>query len=398
MKAPKYIFFSDSRFSVDESRQVFTDVRHFSGDGWRRDLADTIDLGIVGRVSPAVASDSMSQTSVPFIYELPNYVGLVGLLRSLPRIIGVIFRAVREAEVVIVRLPGAVGLVAAAFAVFMRKPIAAEVVGDIEDVIRSGATGWLLELALAPVVSLNRWVIKRCGVVRYMTRRTLQQKFPASTSALSIGCSSVQLDSDWLAHRWEPRTATETRWTLITVGSQEQHYKGHSYLIRAVRELVNNGYDVSLRLVGDGRLNGTLRELARSLSLEDRVLFEGYVSDRLSLASKLQSSDVFVLPSLTEGMPRSLIEAMAIGMPAVGSQVGGVVELLPQTRRFAPADATACANAICSLIDESASHHIISEQNRTIALNYSAEALDPLREQWSVGVARLGNAGKLGPR
>jgi glycosyltransferase involved in cell wall biosynthesis len=81
-------------------------------------------------------------------------------------------------------------------------------------------------------------------------------------------------------------------------------------------------------LVGDGRDGGTqreLEELARSLGIGDRVIFTGY---RRELLPVYASFDIFLLTSRREGLPNSLLEAMAMGLPVVTSDVAGAKELV----------------------------------------------------------------------
>ncbi len=112
---------------------------------------------------------------------------------------------------------------------------------------------------------------------------------------------------------------------LVTVASLVK-VKGHRYLLEALALLVRER-DVELRLVGDGPLKGELMALARSLDLESRVHFLG-TGNASAVAAALRTADVFVLPSLWENLPCALLEAMACGLPAVATRVGGVPEVL----------------------------------------------------------------------
>jgi len=98
--------------------------------------------------------------------------------------------------------------------------------------------------------------------------------------------------------------------------------KGVSYLIRAMAHVE----DRSLVIIGDGPERRKLELLSRHLGLSDRIFFAGWISDRVELLDHLKQATVFVLPSLSEGLPRVLVEAMACGLPVVATNVGGIPE------------------------------------------------------------------------
>lgn len=113
-----------------------------------------------------------------------------------------------------------------------------------------------------------------------------------------------------------------------TVG-RIQAIKDQATLLHAMAEVVRRGSGLPLRLalavVGDGPLLGELRKLAKGLGIENLVWFTGARND---VADLLQAMDLFVLPSLNEGISNTLLEAMATGLPVLATAVGGNVELL----------------------------------------------------------------------
>ncbi|MBI4611288.1 MAG: glycosyltransferase family 4 protein [Candidatus Rokubacteria bacterium] len=101
--------------------------------------------------------------------------------------------------------------------------------------------------------------------------------------------------------------------------------KGHIHLLEAFVRLAPRFPALSLALVGDGELTAALRSLAQRWGVADRVLFLGWRDDPSVL---LHAFDLFVLPSLNEGMGRALVEAMAAGLPIVASRTGGIPDIL----------------------------------------------------------------------
>ena len=110
--------------------------------------------------------------------------------------------------------------------------------------------------------------------------------------------------------------------TVICVANLYSPLKGHAVLLRAMALL---GAGLRLRLVGDGDLRSELERLTDRLHLRDRVSFLGRRDD---VGELLAESDVFVLPSFSEGCPMALLEAMMAGLPVVASGVGGVREVV----------------------------------------------------------------------
>jgi len=122
---------------------------------------------------------------------------------------------------------------------------------------------------------------------------------------------------------------TQTR-VLLCVGRFSRE-KGHADLVRAfpiIRELAG---DLPLRLVlvGEGRERSRIEGLCRTLDLTDVVIFAGQQED---IEPYYGIADVFLLPSLSEGCPNALLEAMAAGVPVVATAVGGVPEVVKSGR------------------------------------------------------------------
>jgi colanic acid/amylovoran biosynthesis glycosyltransferase len=107
--------------------------------------------------------------------------------------------------------------------------------------------------------------------------------------------------------------------------------KGHLVLLEALRSLIDRGVPASVDIVGRGPAEQTLRDLARRLGLEDDVEFHGELPPE-AVARHVSDADVFCLPSFNEGIPVSIMEAMAVGVPVVTTAVGGVTELVENGR------------------------------------------------------------------
>lgn len=101
--------------------------------------------------------------------------------------------------------------------------------------------------------------------------------------------------------------------------------KGISFLLKAWKKVADDFAGAGLILLGDGPLLGEMKALAEKLGIMDSVDFRGHIPE---VHDFLRAADIFVLPSLQEGMPNSLLEAMACGIAPVGTKIGGVVDII----------------------------------------------------------------------
>ncbi|MFA5027178.1 MAG: GT4 family glycosyltransferase PelF [Candidatus Methylomirabilota bacterium] len=151
--------------------------------------------------------------------------------------------------------------------------------------------------------------------------------------------------------------------------------KGIEHLIEAAPAILRGAPSASLLIVGDGELRAPLAARARELGLADRIHFTGFRQDVPALIAGM---DVFVLPSLNEGMGRVLVMAMALGKPIVATRVGGVPELLNGGEAgmlVPPANPAALAEAVLALIRNPDQAERIAAAGRSRSTRYSAQAM-----------------------
>lgn len=128
--------------------------------------------------------------------------------------------------------------------------------------------------------------------------------------------------------------------------------KGQRVLIQAMPEIIGRCPDAVLLLVGDGPARRELTELTTQLGLDGRVKFLGTRSD---VPEILSSAEIFAQPSFYEGIPLSVLEAMAAGKPVVATRVPGNADVIEDKRNgilVPPGDPGAMADAIASLLSE----------------------------------------------
>lgn len=149
-----------------------------------------------------------------------------------------------------------------------------------------------------------------------------------------------------------------------------KHHKGHGYLLEAAARVRTTLADLRVVLIGQGPLEGEIRRRAHQLDLDETIVFAGYREDAPRLAGGF---DLFVLPSIYEGLSIALIEAMALGVPAVVSDAGGLPEVVRHGREgvVIPArDPAALADALVSLLQDRSLRERLGEAARQRAATF----------------------------
>jgi len=157
--------------------------------------------------------------------------------------------------------------------------------------------------------------------------------------------------------------------TLLTIGRLTAS-KGHRVLLRAMREVVRRMPGARLLICGTGMDEAALRRQAHALGLGDRVEFLGFAPD---VRRVLAQADVFVMPSLSEGLGVAVLEAMAMAKPVVSSDAGGLPESVIDGETglvVAAGDAGALAEALLDLLTDPARATKMGQAGRERALSH----------------------------
>ena len=169
--------------------------------------------------------------------------------------------------------------------------------------------------------------------------------------------------SNWPA-LWTPHSPGEP-FRIITVGRLHP-VKGHDDLIRAVASLVDQGIDIVLTILGDGPQRDELELLTKTLSLASRVTFLGSVSES-EIKRQMQSSHCFVGASHCETLGVVFMEAMAAGLPTIGTAGGGLPEIIDHQQNgilVPPKNAAALSSAIRQLFENDSLCRLLSQNAR----------------------------------
>ena len=380
----RVLVFSENRFEGTPDGAVWTRTMA-SHSFWKRYLTVFSGVTVFARVQavPRLQGHASLATGdgVEFVWA-PHYVGPKAYLANLVKLRRAIARAHTASDAVILRGPGHVSYSALRRLRKAGQPFGLEVVGDPHDVFARGVVEH-------PLRGLFQWwfsdrlrrTSKAASAVAYVTAEALQNRYPAAPGAFQTWYSSVELPEAAFSSSPRSHTAGKTR-RLLCVGSLEQMYKAPEIQVMAIRLLRDAGLDVDLTFIGDGRFRSAMMQHVRAAGLEGCVRFPGAVPGGDAIRSQLRSADLFLLPSRTEGLPRALLEAMAMGLPCVATAVGGIPEILPAEDLVPPGDAHALASKIAEVLADPARLDRMSAANLAKATEYGDAVLNARREQF----------------
>lgn len=158
--------------------------------------------------------------------------------------------------------------------------------------------------------------------------------------------------------------------TILYVGRLVPE-KGQGVLLKAVARLADRGFDVTVKLVGDGWLRSELEQLAEDFGIGERAVFLGAVGQD-DIATLYEDATVFCLPSFAEGIPVVLMEAMAMEVPVVTTRITGIPELVEDDRSgllVTPGNVDELTDALERLLQDPALRQRLGSEGRQKVLN-----------------------------
>jgi glycosyltransferase involved in cell wall biosynthesis len=382
----------EHRFYRTPDGTVWTDSQCPYGF-WRRYLEVFDHVDVLARVAfVEIAKSGWRESSGSHVnFEcVPHYVGPWQYLRHRRQVRLAVRRAAERAEAILLRVGSNLAGCLEGYLIDSKRPYAVEVVSDPYDVFAPGAVRHPLRpFFRRHFTALQRRLCANAVAAAYVTKNALQRRYPcagmqenvsdveiAEAGAYSTHFSSIDLvDADYVGAR---RLVTPP-YRLVTVGSLAQPYKGVDVLIDAIARCVSQAVDVTLTVIGDGQLRPALESHAREAGVSERVQFLGALPSGAPIREQLDAADVFVLASRTEGLPRAMIEAMARALPCIGSDVGGIPELLPASDLVRCGDAAGLAAKIIEVIATPGRLEQMSSRSSAVAADYHSTELHKRR-------------------
>ena len=335
-------------------------------------LTDHLEITVICPAdnSPRPLQSSPGVNIVPFAYGpmrwqllaqspggvLPSIRAMPGLLLMLPMFVAsmawTLLRQSRQAELVHANW-AICGAVAGVLQILHRKPIVVTLRGDD---VSAAERSILHRCVLALAVSQASAVI----CVAESMAIHLRKRIPSAANKIVVALNGV--GSEFARSQTAGNCASnDSRIRVICIGSLIRR-KGVDVLIRAIAQLQRD--DVVLQVVGDGAERAKLQALAGELGIAQQVTFVGQQQPD-EIPALLASSDIFVMPSHSEGRPNSLLEAMAVGIAIVATRIPGIIETAKDGQHAwltEAGDATSLSFALADAIE-----HPLERQRRGAA-------------------------------
>lgn len=383
VKVRKLVFAHDNKFKVDEKGNLYSEGG-FTDEVFKRytDMCD--ELIVIGRIERVnldqvenlnhITSKKIKFIGMPNINSVKGLVNRVFVQRKIENI-------VKECDGVIART-STLGLMAAKAAIKLQKKCLIEVVGCVWDAFWN--YGSILGKLYAPYAFLTaRKLIKNSDFVLYVTTKFLQDRYP--TLGKSIACSDVEIPlvcNSVIRKRLDRIENMKDRpINLGIIGNLEVRYKGHETAFKALALLKNKGFEFRLLCLGGGSKQ-KLERFAKKLGVEERVVFCGTLPSGEPVFNWLDNIDIFLIPSLQEGLPRALVEAMSRGCPAIGTNVGGIPELIDGNFLIRPKNFRELAWKILELVSDKDLQKKQAIRNFEKAKEYEKRNLDDKRKEF----------------
>ena len=376
----KLIFIDDGPIYYDSRGNYYEYAFHGLYDRYRY-IADEIIFMI--RTAPVTAQTggTLLHREIKVI-SIPNFKTPKQYFHNKKTADKIMKREIQKADVLILR-GSACAQMALRYAKAYKKPYIYEVVGCDWDKYWNYS---LLGKAIAPFMFIrSKYAIYSSKYVYYVTKKFLQKRYP--TLGQTVECSNVVIDKSDISvlekryKKIEHLKNSDKPIIIGTAAALDVRYKGQQDVMKAMKRMIELGYNVQYRLAGDNRKNSFyLKKIAEENKLSDRVVFCGSLSKE-DMKVFYDELDVYIHPSMLEGLSRAMIEAMSRGCPVIAADVGGASELLDSQFLFKKKNVKGIINSFINLMDSNMFE--IAENNfRKANDEYSFDTLKSRREKF----------------
>lgn len=375
----KITFINDHRFYVDADHKVFTSGT-LSADVWSRFTANFGALTVIGRgvrIDNQAHQHAISSTNHVTFDLLYDVHGGADYFKKRKEIIQKLKPYILDSNFIVLRLPSNIGVIAAELCRKYHKKYFVEIVGCAFDSM--WYFGNMQGKIMAPYSALlNKRVIKNADAAVYVTQDFLQKRYP--TTAPKINASNVVIDNfeDEILEKHLNNVDLSKYLKIGMIGNVALPYKGYEILFKALSRL---HLDYTLEIVGGGEKQWITNLIAK-YGLQNHVKLLGRINDRQRLYDFLDSLDLYVQPSLTEGLPRSVIEAMARACPIIASKAGGIPELINPAYVYNVKNDQHLAQLIMKVASDKTILKDMSRENFLKSKNYTFEKINERRYEF----------------
>lgn len=308
------------------------------------------------------------------------YKSVIDFYKKIPIIIlynlFILTRVIKHSDLIFMHLPAMNSFIAALLAWIFNKPVISYFVGDEKRIVEVGNKYKGLQRVIAIFISsihnLIYTKIVRNSRAAFFLSSDLKNRFQKYNTRSYLAFSSLIQNNN--IHIKKIRKSINVV-KLLYVGAL-RHEKGINYLIQCVQCLIHDGFKVKLYICGDGPERDTYQNFVKYGGLDKFIDFLGNVPWGERLFKIYINCDIFILPSLSEGVPRVLLEAMANGLPIVASRVGGISDIIKNMRNgilVPPSSPYALKDAVKILINDFNLRKTIIENGYKYVMKHTAE-------------------------
>lgn len=359
-------------------------------DFWTRYLEVFDSVRIVARVKDIVSlKGEMIRTDGENVevYGIPFYQGPVQLFLKYFAIQKTLNNVDLGCDVALLRMPSQTATM-----VWKKLrhtiPLGGEIVYDMTDDLKIPNQNIIIKLLRHITANnLKKFCLKANGV-SYVTESSIQNHFPSyarlhgeSNQHFESSYSTITLLEEAFTGPRKFDNCKDVTLALSSVAMNSER-KGEKVLIKTVKLCRDKGYDVRGVIIGDGSLRVSFEQYALELGVSDYIRFTGLLPSSDDVRNVLLDADIFMFPTQGEGLPRGILEAMAIGMPVLSSPVGGIPEVIEMTYLFDPNDSSIYAETICKLMDNPNELNQMSYENFNKSKEFRNDILQTKRNEF----------------
>lgn len=378
----KCLYIYDNKF-IKNSGRIYSAGR-ITDEVFKRYVTSKEELTVISRMSNVGNVDNLTPITLDNLTFRPikgiSFTRAFSLYQYYN--IPLIAKEIRKSDFIVTRLPSFLGVYGLFINMFIKKPYFVEVVGDAKEALNSSIKdpSKLFKCFSYLFFKSNQYFIKNANGAIYVTKEALQRHYP--TNGISSYASNVNINIPEKSLNKKDYSKKGDLFKIGVIADYNNHYKGLAEAIKAISLLKTRGYNVSLHILGSGTLLDYYTSLALEYNVQSFTFFEGRLNSNKEIVEWLQKLDVYIQPSYTEGLPRALIEAMSVGLPAVATNVGGVAELVSDSFLIKPYDYQALADKIEVLLQSQKLRFKIGSLNYDISKDYDKDKLIDRRSEF----------------
>lgn len=313
------------------------------------------------------------------VHGMENILSFRGIV-NFPRIRNNLQDLIKKSNFVVSRLPSEYGILSVKICRKLGVPNLVEMVASPFDCL--WYRGDIFAKIYAPILSFRtKYELRFSKYVIYVTNKYLQKHYPTNGESLGVSDAVVSVNS-------KVKNIKSNKVKVGVIGNPNLKLKGIDVLYSAVNQAKHDNpeFELELHIIG-GSLSS---DIEVKFSNEDFIIQHGFIGNKDKLYDIINSFDIYVQPSFTEGLPRSVIEAMSCGLPSLGSNVGGIPEIVNTELLFKAGDSKKLSEIISKLLNNSEFYCEMSEHSITMASKFNDEA-QVFKDEFVDGFSKIEN-------